>query len=196
MAIEKVRVALADRHLRDRWIGIYIGVVAVLLAVCATGGGNATKDATRANIEATNTWNFFQAKNARRNALRLTIDTLELQASTQPGLDAAGRAAFAARIKEYRELDAALTSDLKSNEGLDQLFVRGKALEKERDIALRRDPYFDWAQALLQIAIVLATVCLVLGSFWLFVFSAAMAALGTLLMLNGATLMVALPVLG
>ena len=196
MPIEKVRTALADRHLRDRWIGIYIGIVAVLLAICATGGGNATKDATRANIEATNTWNFFQAKNARRNALRLAIDTLELQAATLPGLDATARAAYAARIKDYRDLEVTLTSDPKSNEGLDQLFLRGKALEKERDIALRRDPYFDWAQALLQIAIVLATVCLVLGSFWLFVFSAALATAGALLMLNGATLAVALPVLG
>ena len=50
-------------------------------------------------------------------------------------------------------------------EGLDELFVKGKALEAERDVALRKDPYFDWSQALLQIAIVLASVHLIIGNF-------------------------------
>ena len=57
-----------DENERNKWIGVYIGVLAVLLAICGMGGGNAAKDATRANIEASNTWAFFQAKNMRRNA--------------------------------------------------------------------------------------------------------------------------------
>ncbi|MGE5267310.1 MAG: DUF4337 family protein, partial [Deltaproteobacteria bacterium] len=48
---------------RDRWVAVYIGVLAVILAICAMGGGNATKDATLSNIEAANVWAFFQAKN-------------------------------------------------------------------------------------------------------------------------------------
>ena len=55
----------SDSEARNKWVGVYIGILAVLLAVCGMGGGNAAKDATRANIEASNTWAFFQAKNIR-----------------------------------------------------------------------------------------------------------------------------------
>ena len=71
-----------NRGDRDRWIGVYIGVLAVMLAICGLGGGNATKDSTLKNIEASNTWGFFQAKNARRQSLRLQTDQLELMLET------------------------------------------------------------------------------------------------------------------
>jgi Domain of unknown function (DUF4337) len=197
MAIDQVKEVIAtDKETRDKWIGVYIGVVAVLLALCGMLGGNAAKDATRAHIEAANVWNFFQAKNLRRNAVRLAGDEFELKLIAEPGLPDAAKAKIAEKIKSYKDLDARLTSDKASNEGLDELFQRGKELEKERDIALRKDPYFDWAQALLQIAIVLATVCLVTGTFWLLSMSAGLAALGALLMINGAVLFVAVPGIG
>ncbi len=69
---------------RDRLIAVYIGILAVALAICSVGGGNATKDATARNIEAANAWAFFQAKNIRRNDVRLQIDTLELRLATEP----------------------------------------------------------------------------------------------------------------
>ncbi len=57
-------------------------------------------------------------------------------------------------------------------------------------MALRKDPYFDWSQALLQIAIVLASVHLIIGNLMLLALSGGLAALGVLLMLNGFTLAV------
>ncbi len=186
----------ADKEVRDKWIGVYIGIVAVLLAVCSMGGGNAAKDASRAHLEAANTWNFFQAKNQRRTNIGLMADQLELQIAASPTMPDAARKAYDEKIKGYRELAKTLSSDKKTNEGLDELWVKGKALEAERDVALRRDPYFDWSQALLQIAIVLATVCLVSFAFWLLVMSAGTALLGTLFLLNGFTLAFAIPGIG
>ena len=57
---------------RERWIGVWIGALAVILAICSMGGNNAGKDATLKNIEAANTWAFFQAKNMRRQAVRMS----------------------------------------------------------------------------------------------------------------------------
>ena len=54
---------------KDRLIGVYIAVLAVILALCTMGGGNAAKEATLKNIEASNLWAFFQSKNLRRQAL-------------------------------------------------------------------------------------------------------------------------------
>ena len=76
------------------------------------------------------------------------------------------------------------------------MFAKGKALEAERDVAMRKDPYFDWSQALLQIAIVLASVHLIIGNLMLLGLSGGLAALGILLMLNGFTLALRLPLLG
>ena len=186
----------ADSDERNKWVGVYIGVLAVLLAVCSVGGGNAAKDATRANIDAANTWAFFQAKNIRRSSISMAADELELLQAAQPNMPVDARTKFAAKIKDYRDQVQKLTSDPVKKEGLDELFVKGKALEAERDVALRKDPYFDWSQAMLQIAIVLASVHLIIGNFMLLGLSGGLAALGVLLMLNGFTLLVPLPFLG
>jgi hypothetical protein len=192
-ALERLSGDQADHN---KWVGVYIGVLAVLLAICGVGGGNAAKDATRANIEAANTWAFFQAKNIRRTAINMAADELELQLAAQPSMPPAAREAFEAKIKEYRSTAKYLTTDPKRKEGLDELFVKGKALEVERNLALRKDPYFDWSQALLQIAIVLASVHLIIGNMGLLGLSGGLGALGVLLMLNGFTLAVRLPFLG
>ncbi|HEX2840651.1 DUF4337 domain-containing protein [Hyphomicrobium sp.] len=181
---------------RDRWIGVYIGVLAVILAICSMGGGNASKEATLKNIEAANIWGFFQAKNMRRHVLRLEVDELELTTLSDPSLSPENRAAIETKIAEYKKLDTELTSNPTSNEGLDELFNRGKALEAERDIAMRQDPYFDYGEALLQIAIVLAGVAIISGGPALLTTSAVMGVLGTFMTVNGFTLLFDIPFIG
>ena len=185
-----------DPDALKKWVGVYIGVLAVLLAICSVGGANAAKDATRANIEATNTWAFYQAKNIRRTSTNLAADELELFVSAQPGMPAPARQAIATKVKQYRAEIERLTKDPEKGEGVEQLFQKAKAIEAERDVALRKDPYFDWSQALLQIGIVLASVHLIIGNMMLLGLSGGLAALGVLLMINGYTLAVWLPFLG
>jgi len=192
-AIERLK---GDSDERNRWVGVYIGVLAVLLAVCSTGGGNAAKDANRMNIEASNTWAFFQSKNSRRTALGLAADELELSLAAQGNMSADARKKFQDKIKDYREQMQKLTTDPVKKEGLDELFQRGKSLEAARDVSLRKDPYFDGSQALLQIAIVLASVHLIIGNLWLLAASGGLGVLGLLLMLDGFSLAVPLPFLG
>lgn len=131
---------------RDKYIGVYIGILAVILAICSMGGGNAAKDATLKNIQASNTWAFFQAKNARRQALRLQSDDLEMRLAVEPDLSEDVRQKISARIADYKAQDAKLTSDKEHMEGLDELWEKGKSLEKDRDIALKRDPISTMAK--------------------------------------------------
>lgn len=182
-----------DKDDHNKWVGVYIGVLAVLLAICGMGGGNAAKDATRANIEAANTWAFFQAKNIRRNAISIAVDDMELLLATQPAMPPAARTAVEKKIKEYRADYERLTKDPEKGEGLDQLFAKAKNWEADRDLAMRKDPYFDWAEALLQIAIVLISVSIVATLPWLAILGGVVGAVGGLLMTNGYTLLVELP---
>jgi Domain of unknown function (DUF4337) len=121
---------------------------------------------------------------------------LELMLAAQPGMPDEVRKKFEDKIKDYRVEIQRLTSDPATKEGRDELLVRAKSLERDRDVALQKDPYFDWSQALLQIAIVLASVHLIIGNLWLLGLSGGLGALGVLLMLNGFTLAIKLPFLG
>ena len=73
---------------------------------------------------------------------------------------------------------------------------RAQAEEAKRDHALKQDPYFDYSEALLQIAIVLISVAIVAEIAWLAFFGGALGIFGGLLMLNGYTLLVDLPFIG
>jgi hypothetical protein len=72
----------------------------------------------------------------------LQADELALMLEANPALQEESRKHIQAKIDEYRALDKKLTSDPATQEGLDELFVKGKAVEAARDLALERDPYF------------------------------------------------------
>lgn len=174
----------AERR-RAQWIGIYIALLAVLLAICNMGGNNASKDAAKANLDATNLWAFFQAKNLRRTHYIMWRDDLERQLEAQPNLADDARQKIEANISDYKARIAKFTSDKKRNEGLDELWIRAKEFEQVRDAALKRDPYFDVGLAFLQIAIVLASVAIVTGGVVVIGLSMILGAAGTVFMING-----------
>lgn len=179
-----------DDKARQKWIGIFIAILAVALAICSMGGDDASKDATLANVDATNTWAFFQAKNMRRVTYTLAADQLDLELKSNPTLSPEARRLKLEKLEYYRNTIKALTSEPKTGEGLDELWVKGKALEQARDIALRRDPWFDWGSALLQIAIVLASVGLVVNGNLPLYMSAIFGAIGVVSAANGFLLLI------
>jgi len=181
---------------RDKLVGVYIAILAVILAICSLGGSNAQQDATQQNIQASNVWAFFQAKNARRQALRLHADEFEVMLTSTPAMPDDAKKKIEEKIANYKEQDKSLTSDPKNGEGLDELFNKGKALETQRDQSLQRGPYFDYGQALLQIAIVLASVAIVSGGNLVLLASFFLGALGTVATVGGFTLAFPLPFAG
>lgn len=185
-----------DKTRRDRLIALYIGLLAVILAISGVGGGNATKDATAYNIQASNTWAFLQAKNIRRHEVRLQISEFEVLLASQPSLTDTARAMIEEKIARLRKDEAHYTSEPETGEGIEQLTAKGRELERLRDIAMAKDPYFDYGQALLQIAIVLASVAIIAGGTALLDLSALLGMLGTLLTLNGFFLFASLPLIG
>ena len=72
---------------------------------------------------------------------------------------------------------------------------KAKAAEAERDRNQAKDPYFDYAEVLLQIAIVMASVSILSASRPMFWFSSVLAVIGGLSAINGFLLLVRLPFL-
>ena len=186
MAIDEIASEISkDEGRRTKWLGVYIAVLAVLLAICGVGGSNAAKDASKANLDATNLWAFFQAKNQRRTQYLLAADQFSLLIASQSNISEAARTDAAAKIASYKKRADRYASEPETKEGLKELAARAKALETVRDIALAKDPYFDYGQVALQISIVLASVAIVTGGSLPLVISIILGALGTLMTFNG-----------
>jgi hypothetical protein len=172
---------------------ISIGVLAMLLAISGLGGGNATKEMLNANIQASDTYAFYQAKNIRQTSNQLAADELEAMLIAQPSIPDQARGQLQSRIDQYRATVARYESEPATGEGKQELLQKGQAYDERRDRAAKQDPNFDFAQALFQIAIVLGSVSIVATSHRLLLLSIGLGVLAVVLMLNGFLLLFDLP---
>lgn len=207
-AADQIQEALADGDdgsEADRFRGkaaLLIAIMAMLLAITSLGGGNVAEDMINANIHASDTWAFYQAKNVRQTVNELAADELEMQLLIHGRtLTAAGRAKLQGQVAKYRakaeryesEPDPEDPGNPLKGEGKKELMARAKDFEAQRERALRQDPNFDLAEAILQIAIVLGSVSILAMSRPIFTLCIGVGVLGFLLMLNGFFLFVRLP---
>jgi hypothetical protein len=179
----------------NKLTAVYIAVLAVLLAICSIGDDDASKTAVRSNIQTANTYAFFQAKNIRQTSYEIAADQIDARL-LDPALGGEARNFLMQKVEAYRKRIARYDSEPETGEGKRELLEKARGLEIERDLALRRDPYFDFGQGLLQIAIVLASVSLIVGGSFLLWVSAGLGLVGTLSTINAFTLAVSLPMLG
>ena len=174
---------------------ILISVLAMLLAITSLGGNNATKEAATNNVLAANFYNFYQAKNVRQTAIMLSADQIELAVLNDQSIPDDAKAALRKKVEDYRKTVARYESEPETSEGKKELLAKAKEHETRRDRALRQDPYFDYAQALLQIAIVLISVSIISELGWLVAAGGVLGVVGALLMANGFMLLVEAPFL-
>ena len=184
--------AESDARFR-RLTAIYLGVIAMLLAITSLGGSNATKVMLNANIQASDIYGYYQSKYIRQTIYRVTAEELERQLLAQPGMPEEAKAKIEAAARRYSDRAERYETDPSAGEGKKELLAKAKEWEARRDQAAERDPNFDFAAALFQIAIVLGSVSIVAASRSLVKFSAILAVTGSLLMINGYLLLVHLP---
>jgi hypothetical protein len=192
-----------DRKTRfQRTTALLIATIAVLLAINGVGGGNAAQDALNSNILASDSWAFYQAKNVRQTVYRLAVEDLTLRLEMEGGdLSPALAAALQERIAAYQatadryesEPDPEDPANFLKGEGKQELAQRALYYERERDQALARGGNFDIAEALFQIAIVLASVAILAYSRPARALALVFATLAVLFMANGYLLLVPLP---
>jgi hypothetical protein len=186
LAPEAAREAAHDRFTRR--VALTTAIYAVVLALASLGGQNAMKDTLLAQQQAADQWAFYQAKVIREHqyrmgALLVELDLLERGAAMKPEV----RARFDELRRRFAEEERRYNAEKKDIE------KEARRLEHERDVGRARDPNFDFAEVLLQIAIVTASVSILAQSRLLFAVSLLLAALGAGLCLNGYLLLVRLP---
>jgi Domain of unknown function (DUF4337) len=174
-----------------RTVALATAVYAVVLAITALGGGNAMKEMLLAQQQASDQWAFYQAKVIREHQyhierLRLEVELAERGASMTPE----ARQPYAALMAQVTAEENRYNTEKKVIE------TEAKTLEQVRDLNREKDPYFDFAEVLLQIAIVMSSIAILSTSRLMFVLSLGLAICGTLLSVNGYMLLAKLPFFG
>lgn len=173
-----------------RRVALATAIFAVALAIAALGGKNATKEMLLAQQQASDQWAFYQAKALREHQYRTQKSRLEVDlAERGPAMKPEVRKKFDALMAKYTE------EEKRYNEEKKEIEKEAKKLEHERDINRAKDPYFDFAEALLQIAIVMSSIAILSNSRPIFLFSLVLALFGAGLTVDGYTMLVKLPYL-
>ena len=173
-----------------RRVALTTAIYAVVLAIASLGGNNATKEMLLAQQQASDLWAFYQAKAIREHQYRAQKQRLEVDlAERGSAMKPEGRKKFEALMTNFAEEEKRYNAEKKEIE------KDAKKLEHERDVNRTKDPYFDFAEALLQIAIVMSSISILSTSRSTFIFSLLLAVIGVLLTLNGYTLIFKLPFL-
>jgi len=180
---ELVEDAIGDKS-KTR-TALTISVFAMVLAFASLGGSNSAKESMHENIQASNAYAFYQAKNIRQTSLKIAIGDLELQLLQQPGMPAQAKEAVQKKIADYKKTADRYESEPETKEGKKELMQQAKEHEAARDHALRQDPWFDYAEGMLQIAIVLLSVSMVGAIPAMFYVGALLGSLGFLATVNG-----------
>jgi hypothetical protein len=169
-------------------VALCTALFAVVLAITSLGGNNTAKDMMLSQQQSSNQWAFYQSKVMREHLYRLEGQRTEaLLAERGAGMNAQARELYEKNRQLY-------VSDAKryASEKL-EIEQNAKKLEAQRDIGISKDPYFDYAEVLLQIAIVMSSISILSGSRPVFGVSIACAVIGALLCLNGYLLLLKLP---
>lgn len=180
---ELVEDAIGDKS-KTR-TALTISVFAMVLAFASLGGSNAAKESMHENIQAANAYAFYQAKNIRQTAMKIAAGDLELQLLQQPGMPAAAKEATEKKIADYKKTADRYESEPETREGKKELMMKAREHEAVRDHALRQDPWFDYAEGMLQIAIVLLSVSMIGAIPAMFYVGSLLGSLGFLATLNG-----------
>lgn len=178
------------KHKSRNWTALAISIMAMVLAINNVGGSNASKEATRHNIEASNYYAFYQAKSIKEHQLKVAAEQLSdfsglLLGSKAGSKEDAVLATLNSRVVEYANEINRYESDEKSGEGKRRLLEKAKEHEAERDHALKQDPWFDYAEGILQIGIVLLSISILASLPALAFVGGGLGVIGVACMLNG-----------
>jgi uncharacterized protein HemX len=167
----------------NRKIALLIAVIALCLALSETLGKGAQTESISKNVEAANSWAFFQAKTIRRTVVQTAAEQGKLALGSTT--DDTTKAALQKQIEDWQKNAARYRSEPETGEGSEQLAERAKHAEEERDLSTEKYHHYELASAAFQIGIVLASATIITGIVALAWISGGLTLLGVAMMLLG-----------
>jgi len=142
----------------NKKIALLISVITVFLAIAEMLGKSAQTEALNHQIEASNLWNFFQAKNIRRTLTIVATEVAKIELAAAN--DEVRKPALAKQVGEWEKLAARYRSEPEAGggkgEGTVELSRRALEEQKLRDLMLAKYHHYEVAAAAFLICIALA----------------------------------------
>jgi YesN/AraC family two-component response regulator len=136
-------------------VSVTLSILAVLVAAATLMGHRAHTEELLLQAQASDQWNYFQAKNIRLNATKVVVDSLDVLQARDSEKAELTREKYQKEVERYEgEKDA--ISD------------KAKDLEKERDLYRKRADHFDTAEVILEIGLIMCSLTLLANKkiFW------------------------------
>jgi hypothetical protein len=170
----------------NKKVALLISVLALFLAFSETMGKSAQTAALNSQIEASNLWNFFQAKNIRRTSTIIASEQTKLLAAAA---DPAQKAAIEKQVDQWNKTAARYRSEPEAadgkGEGTVELSHRAIEEQHHRDEYLAKYHHYEFASAAFQIGIVLASATVITGMVALSVMAGGLGVIGLAFMTFG-----------
>jgi hypothetical protein len=171
-----------------RRVALTTALFAVMLAITSLGGNNAMKEMLLAQQEASNQWAFYQSKVNREQLCRTNKELVEaILLERAPSMRPEAKSKYETLRKSFEVEEERYRAEKGKIE------EEAKQSETDRDVNRQKDPYFDFAEVLLQIAIVLASISILSGIRLVFYFSIGAAVIGSVLSINGFSMLFQIP---
>jgi hypothetical protein len=143
----------------NRRIALVIAILALFLSFSETLSKGAQTEVITANVESTDLWAFYQAKNVRMTVVNTAAEDMAVTANL--AADPATKAAMNKQIGAWKAAVTQLDADPKT--GRKALFEQATDKEKDRDLAKAKYHHYELASAAFQVGIVLASAAVITG---------------------------------
>jgi len=154
-----------EKRFRDR-VSILVGTFAVLLAIIHVAAAGNAREGVLKTIEASDTYNYMQAKIIR--------EAISKTAAQAPSLTPSVKADMLKEAAKLRNPD-------KAGHGISQLQIQADRLREEGELASKKGEWYEFAETAMQVAIVLLSIALVARSWAIVVGATSLAGVGALL---------------
>ncbi|HWE47730.1 MAG TPA: DUF4337 domain-containing protein [Caulobacteraceae bacterium] len=181
----------AKEATRDRFrsrAAVWVAILAACMAIRGLGGEDAKDEMISKNIETSDAWAHYQAKDIRQADYKIAAD--QLAAEVKYGGFTGERLADAQkRLKKLQDSVQHYESDPTAKGagagGKQQLKAEASALQEQRERYEHKNKSFDYAEMFYQLGLVLASVSILITSRRLLIASIILGALGAVLTANG-----------
>lgn len=169
-AIEEVeKVDRAERAIEKSFrnrVSVLVGAFAVFLAIIHVAAAGNAREGVLKTIEASDTYNYMQAKIIR--------EAISKTAAEAPSLTPSVKAEMIKEAAKLRNPD-------KAGHGISQLQAQADRLREEGELASKKGEWYEFAETAMQVAIVLLSIALVARSWAIVIGATSLAGVGALL---------------
>jgi hypothetical protein len=168
---------------------VWVAILAAMMAIRGVGAEQAKDELIAKNIQVSDTWSHYQAKNLRQASYRIAKDEVDA-ALAAPGLSGPQRTIQEKRLADYdKQIKRYDSEPLRAGDpqsgGKKEIAERAKGYQEEAEVLDHKNHNFNFAEMFFQLGLVLASVSILLNSRKLLIGSAVLGALGALLTING-----------